>query len=57
MKIIVFEKWKGALFYHCDERRRTKKGRPRGGFMAKLLKQYCPACQKRGPDAREYHNE
>jgi hypothetical protein len=46
MKIILFEKSRGPLFYHCDERRRPRRDAPAAVLMTNLLKQSCPVCQK-----------
>ena len=43
------------LFPCCDDRRRTKKGCPRGDLVTENEKPPCPAVPQRGPEAEENH--
>jgi hypothetical protein len=52
MKIRLFRYCEKVFSHDYDERRRTKKGRPRGGFRDGTCKNLlAPPCLKRGPEA------
>ena len=58
MKIMIIRyNERRVVVYHCDERRRPKTGRPRGGLSdKKMLKPSCPAVPRRGLEAGDTRN-